>query len=395
MVDEQITGVLDALPGCNPVTDNPVPNTSCGAPTTLGPVTSTIFTDMTAKGWEYLGCGVDVYGNPALGGDPLEDSHTMTVENCITLCGSKGFSIAGLEYASQCFCGNTLPARASPTPGFIGGCNMPCAGNSNELCGAGSRLSLYQKCTGTCQNAQFGLEGQGVTVPAVTPVPTPSVCGETSAPGVPVIVASGASSPVSAPQSSAVAVNVETTTPTAPKEGSGSEAEYTSAGVVNSNVASTATAKPPPPSSALPSSPPSSSPPVSAGSVSSSKGNSSVTLPSGWTSAGCYSDAVSPRSLSGITFAWWGQKITSSGCAQYCDSKGYSYAGTEYAAQCFCGNELVNSEPQPSTDCDMPCKGSASEICGGAARLSVFKSSTATRRRRSAHLRRHGVLAAS
>ena len=379
MVDEQIFGVLDALPGCNPVTNNPVPATSCSAPTTLGPVTSTIYTDMTAEGWEYLGCGVDVYGNPALGGDPLEDSPTMTVQNCITLCGSKGFSIAGLEYASQCFCGNTLPARASPTPGFIGGCNMPCAGNSNELCGAGSRLSLYQKCTGTCQNAQFGLAGEGVTVPAVIPVPTPSICGATTAPTGTVVVAGAASSPVSS-QSSAVAANVEAPAPTVSKEVAASNAESIPAG----DGLSTS-----------PSSTPLSSPSVSTASVSSSQGNSSVTLPSGWTSAGCYSDALNPRSLSGITFAWWGQKISSSGCASYCEGKGYSYAGTEYGGQCFCGNELVNSEPQPSTDCDMPCEGAASEVCGGPARLSVFKSSTATRRRRSAHLRRHGVQAAS
>ena len=352
---------------------------------------------MTAEGWEYLGCGVDVYGDPALGGNPLEDSPTMTVQNCITLCGGKGFSIAGLEYASQCFCGNTLPARASPTPGLIGGCNMPCAGNSNELCGAGDRLSLYQKCTGTCENAQFGLAGEGVKVPAVTPVPTPNVCGATAGPTGTVVVASGASSPVPAPQGSPVAADVETstTTPAAPTVAPGPTGKYTSNGVIYSPVASTATTLSSVAPSASPPSDPASSPSAAPSSVSSSSGNSSVALPSGWTSAGCYSDALAPRSLSGITFAWWGQKITSSGCAQYCDTQGYSYAGTENGGQCFCGNELVQSEPQPSTDCDMPCEGSASEKCGGSARLNVFKSSTAARRRRSAHLRRHGVRAAS
>jgi WSC domain len=78
------------------------------------------------------------------------------------------------------------------------------------------------------------------------------------------------------------------------------------------------------------------------------------------------------RSLSGITFANYGSKITSSGCAAYCVQKGYSIAGTEYAGQCFCGNQLVGSQKAAESVCNMPCEGNATEICGGSAALSVF-----------------------
>ncbi|MCJ1431025.1 hypothetical protein MMC27_000375 [Xylographa pallens] len=392
MVNEQVTGTLDALPGCNPVTNSPAPVPDCAASKTLGSFTSSIYTDETSKGWAYLGCGVDTYGSPALTG-PLQDDATMTVETCIALCGGKGYSIAGLEYASQCFCGNDLPARASPTPGVIGTCNMACTGNSTEMCGAGNRLSLYQKCGSTCENAQFGVAGAGGTVPSVTAVAatyspsTVSGPAQTSALSASsASTASAASMPGSSSSSSAAAAAATTASDTA---GSGDSVATSAAAVrpiipsatpsaILSFVASAA-------SSAAPSSAPSAEPTA----CPSNSTTSSVTLPSGWTSAGCYLDNLNPRTLSGITFAWWGEQMTSSGCALYCSDKGFSYAGTENAGQCFCGNELVDSQLEPDTDCNVPCEGSATEICGGPAKLSVFTNKASTTRRRRSHLRRH------
>lgn len=364
---------MDALPGCNPVTSTPAPVTDCSASVVLGTVTSAIYTDMTAQGWEYLGCGTDVYGSPALG-MPLQDAPTMTVQNCITLCGGKGYSIAGLEYASQCFCGNSLPASASPTPGIVGTCNMPCAGNSSELCGAGSRLSLYQKCGGTCTNAQFGGPNSGTGVTAVPATLAPTGAVATPAPIVSNSTISGHSSAVAAVVASSVSVaSMSTPSAVLPLNSTGSGPDSTSTD--NSECPATSTIESSAPSS-----------------TSTAPGNSSVTLPSGWTSAGCYLDTVNPRSLSGLTYAWWGEKMTSSGCASYCADKGFSHAGTENGGQCFCGNELVGSQTEPASDCASPCDGSASEMCGGQARLSVFTSSTTTTsRRRRSHLRRHAV----
>ncbi|MCJ1341011.1 hypothetical protein MMC09_006307 [Bachmanniomyces sp. S44760] len=114
--------------------------------------------------------------------------------------------------------------------------------------------------------------------------------------------------------------------------------------------------------------------------------STNVTLPSGWTSTGCYLDALNPRSLQGHEFAWWGQAMTSSGCAKYCDGEGFSMAGTENAGQCFCGNELVGSSKEADGDCNLPCVGDAGEICGGPARLSVFSKGGKTSKR---GLRRH------
>merc|ERR1712072_1425462 len=58
-VDEPITGRLGSLPGCNPPTNGPeyAPQQPCNTPAISTPEQQ--FTDMTDKGWEFVGCGKD------------------------------------------------------------------------------------------------------------------------------------------------------------------------------------------------------------------------------------------------------------------------------------------------------------------------------------------------
>jgi len=159
-VDEQIDGILDALPGCNPVQSGPdmaKPVSGCGAPTTIG-TPQYNFVDLTvSKGFEYLGCGPDIAGQArTLGGDSLA-ADDMTNEKCVDYCVSKGFSIAGTEYTTQCFCDNAILAGREPIPGLMGNCLMPCSGDSKEFCGGGGQISLYQKCGSTCSNVVYSV----------------------------------------------------------------------------------------------------------------------------------------------------------------------------------------------------------------------------------------------
>lgn len=89
-----------------------------------------------------------------------------------------------------------------------------------------------------------------------------------------------------------------------------------------------------------------------------------------WKAAGCFRDALNPRSL-GQQPEWWGAQITSSNCVAHCDSIGAKYAGTENGGQCFCGNQL-NKSAKVDGKCTAKCNGDASEICGGPALLSVY-----------------------
>ncbi|KAM0309892.1 hypothetical protein ACHAO8_008647 [Botrytis cinerea] len=160
-VHEKISGVLPKLPGCNEVQNGPgnaSPQSGCGATTTIG-TPMWPYTDVTkSKSFAYMGCGFDTPGQPrTLQGDSLQDNTGMTVEKCIDFCNSKGFSIAGLEYSTQCFCDNKMLAGRDPVPGIIGGCTMPCSGNDQQICGDSGLLSLYKKCpnSNSCANVQY------------------------------------------------------------------------------------------------------------------------------------------------------------------------------------------------------------------------------------------------
>jgi hypothetical protein len=63
----------------------------------------------------------------------------MTVEKCLGACTAAGYSYAGLEYAGECYCGQSAP----PTVVTDGRCSMTCKGDSSELCGGPDGLSVY------------------------------------------------------------------------------------------------------------------------------------------------------------------------------------------------------------------------------------------------------------
>ncbi len=90
----------------------------------------------------YLGCfkdSGDPFGteNRDLNGLFVSKSD-MTVKKCINLCKSKGFKYAGVEYGSQCFCGNSYGKY-----GKADNCNMKCSGNANEICGGFWAINIY------------------------------------------------------------------------------------------------------------------------------------------------------------------------------------------------------------------------------------------------------------
>ncbi|KAF4631378.1 hypothetical protein G7Y89_g6752 [Cudoniella acicularis] len=91
-------------------------------------------------GWTYYGCYVDgLNGRILTHGQP--DNAQNTLQLCVQTCANLGYTIAGAEYAEECYCddaiynGGALAANQAD-------CNMPCPGNPSEDCGAGNRLSL-------------------------------------------------------------------------------------------------------------------------------------------------------------------------------------------------------------------------------------------------------------
>lgn len=89
--------------------------------------------------------------------------------------------------------------------------------------------------------------------------------------------------------------------------------------------------------------------------------------------AGCYADD-STRVLSKAETLNVRRGMTNEACIEFCQRQGFTLAGTEDGAQCFCGDVLIGSASLPPGHCNSPCTGdlSNSTVCGGPWALSVW-----------------------
>ncbi|KAI8231964.1 WSC domain-containing protein [Colletotrichum sp. SAR 10_99] len=113
-------------------------------------------------GWASLGCYNDnipgrilAYRTGVAAGDSL-----MSVLQCTAACKAAGFSYAGVEYSSECYCDNQILSTAANGQT---GCNMLCSGNSTEYCGGGNFINVYKSSAvpKTASAVPAGWTGQG------------------------------------------------------------------------------------------------------------------------------------------------------------------------------------------------------------------------------------------
>ena len=121
--------------------------------------------------YNYSGCYTEGTNVRALGAKATA-SPDMTVQSCAAYC--SGFTYFGLEYANECYCGNSFGAGSVKT--IEGDCIMNCAGNSSQICGAGGRLTVYGKGTSSVSSSS----ASGTVTP--TPKPTGPVAVQTAGP---------------------------------------------------------------------------------------------------------------------------------------------------------------------------------------------------------------------
>ncbi|KAH6918266.1 WSC domain-containing protein [Coprinopsis sp. MPI-PUGE-AT-0042] len=104
--------------------------------------------------WKFVGCYKD--GSPRrlqhLGGS----SGSRTVGKCLEVCAAGQFILGGLEYGSECYCGNSILYDHGILPESE--CGMPCSGNSSTTCGGANTIQVYVH-----RNAAY-TTGPGMTV---------------------------------------------------------------------------------------------------------------------------------------------------------------------------------------------------------------------------------------
>jgi hypothetical protein len=91
----------------------------------------------------------------------------VTIESCTSACKASGFSVAGLEFGQECWCGSSPP---STTLLSDSDCSTACAANTTEVCGGSSKLTVFEDPTGQiCLNktlsANFNLAAVFVVPP--------------------------------------------------------------------------------------------------------------------------------------------------------------------------------------------------------------------------------------
>ncbi|THG96101.1 hypothetical protein EW026_g5677 [Hermanssonia centrifuga] len=297
----------------------------------------------------------------------------MTIESCISFCDSQSFVYAGAEFGQECYCGDSFANGGTNTT--ASDCNMPCVGNSKEICGAGNRLSVYwsgvapppppatvqsvglweslgcyndsgprtltfgattdgpntiESCTDACFNAGYPLAGAEFA--------DQCFCGlGFSNDGGPAnltdcnMPCSGNSSEFCGGPNRLNVYNFTGTLPHGPAPVGGGGGGGTPVFPVVSG------------------------------------------LPKPWKYAGCYVDGAFGRVISDELPD--NQNLTIGSCIQSCDSQNFTLAGIEFADQCFCGNEMIDGAVLSNdTDCNMGCAGNATEACGGPNRLSIYTS---------------------
>ncbi|EJD54503.1 hypothetical protein AURDEDRAFT_179648, partial [Auricularia subglabra TFB-10046 SS5] len=99
-----------------------------------------------ASGWSVAASCVN---DPTLGENLLQSTKVFELQNntpfaCTTLCRSKGYKLAGVEYGNECMCGKGYKNGKKPSSKSSSECNYACTGDSRLTCGAGHRVQLYK-----------------------------------------------------------------------------------------------------------------------------------------------------------------------------------------------------------------------------------------------------------
>ncbi|KAI9833274.1 MAG: hypothetical protein M1826_000187 [Phylliscum demangeonii] len=365
-------------------------------PAASGPVTNP-----GPSPWAFAGCYTDGGARTLnVGMATTGGGAALTVALCTSACQAANYALAGVEYAGECFCGNSFANGGAPAPDGLSGCNMVCNGNSTEYCGGPNRLDVY-----SFKGAVQAAPSTTATTTAGTP-PTGGVFAPNASPsatGVPGWNALGCYTDGGARTLTAFAtasntMTIESCLATCKANGYAlAGVEYASEcycdnafrngggpapdGNANCNMACSGNAQETcgGPNrlnifrqSGAATSGTAGGTTTAAGSPTTTGAGSATGLPTGWAYAGCYVDGAHGRILSYNQPD--SQTLTVESCVQACVGLGYTVAGMEFSTQCFCGNAVINGGTlaPADTDCSMTCSGNGAEKCGAGNRMSIY-----------------------
>ncbi|KAF9457691.1 WSC domain-containing protein [Collybia nuda] len=148
----QTQGITTTLDECNMACSGDA-SESCGAGNRINiyhdGIADAVVVE-TVSSWKYQGCYADNVDARILS-QRINVSGGLTPSKCTASCKSNGFSYSGLEYSTECWCGDNLMS-SNQVDGNE--CHMTCDGDRTKLCGGRSRITLYQDSNSEPQGPQ-------------------------------------------------------------------------------------------------------------------------------------------------------------------------------------------------------------------------------------------------
>lgn len=253
----------------------------------------------------------------------------MTPKVCQDACAATGYKYAGLEYAHQCWCDNTIRNNHGPA---TSGCTAACPSEPTLKCGGDDRLNI-------CRNdnyADLGCFNDTITshtlrtqiiIPNQNSILTREICHQAC--DMAGFVYSGVEYAHQCWCNNAIHGSLATGRCTSPCAG---DASQMCGGSDKVNVMMKPQSRP----------------------------------------MGCYADSVTDRTLQyRVVIENETTLMTPDLCRNVCRSKGFVYSGVEYGSQCFCDDQ-IKAIASIASGCIMACAGGGGSMCGGSSRLNIY-----------------------
>ncbi|KAI2623449.1 heme peroxidase [Xylaria nigripes] len=319
--------------------------------------TGTLVIKSTVTPYVRIGCYEELPNRALTAGTFPSDS--MTLELCARSC--NGFTYFATEYGRECYCGDFIDARSTVTADAD--CSMVCAGDDTEYCGGSNRLEMYRLISPPTSISM-------IPTPTITPINKPTVstyalqgCWAEGTNGVRALGALATAGNVTLESCAnfcqsyhyfgtefgsechcgniLAAFSNQTNLTDCNMPCSGDPSEYCGSGDRLNLYYSNTTVGP-----------------------------SQLLTVGNYSWYGCQTEGTDDRALAGKSLV--NDNMSLEVCATLC--QGFEYFGTEYSAECYCGDQFSKgSVAVPNGECAMVCNGNATQLCGAGNRLSVYR----------------------
>ncbi|XP_065945052.1 uncharacterized protein [Magallana gigas] len=284
---------------------------------------------------KFVGCYMDQEARTL--NEKMTVSTTMTVDSCRKTCTDLKFKYYGVEYSSQCFCGNQLLNVRKMREGD---CLKPCDGDRTQACGGNWRIAVYEnplyipKFVGCYMDQTFRTLGEKMTSSTAMTV---NRCRKTCTDLKFKYYGVKYSSQCFCRYDLIHAIKVSEGDCLRPCSGDRTQAcggswriavyenpRYISPAIVTKEF------------------------------------------------VGCFVDQEA-RTLNGKMTT--STTMTVDSCRKTCTDLKFMFYGVEVGIQCFCGNILTHFQVVNKGDCLKPCAGNKRQACGGPWRIAVYRNS--------------------